>query len=238
MSYGTAASASTVANVTLIGQGAPARVISPSAQNAAVDDFWREIGFNDASWTATTTGVGFDRDSSPNNALDSYIGTELTTAQMPSSTTRTSAYVRVPFTVTDKDQLTSLSLDLRYDDGFIAYLNGREIVRRFFQEDDARPQPQWDSRERQPSRFRGDRAGHVRSHAVPGLARKRQQRAGVSRREQHVAKHRFPDRSDSARAGDRHDDGLHAGPHTRRQQRLGHVGIRRRYEVFRRSRVL
>jgi hypothetical protein len=146
VSYGTAASSSAVANVTLIGQDAPARVISPSAQNAAVDDLWREIGFNDSSWIATTTGVGFDRDSSPNNALDPYIGTELTTGQMPSSSTRTSAYVRVPFTVTDKDQLTSLTLDLRYDDGFIAYLNGREIARRFFQEDDARPQPQWDSR--------------------------------------------------------------------------------------------
>ena len=146
VSYGAAASSSTVASLILIGQGAPARVISPSAQNASLDDFWREISFNDSSWIATTTGVGFDRDSSPNNALDSYIGTELTTDQMPSSSTRTSAYVRVPFTVTDKDQLTSLSLDLRYDDGFIAYLNGREIARRFFQEDDARPQPQWDSR--------------------------------------------------------------------------------------------
>jgi hypothetical protein len=146
VSYGTAASASTVASVTLIDEGAPARVISPSAQNAAVDDFWRDVGFNDSTWIATSTGVGFDRDSSPNNTLDPYIGTELTTGQMPSSSTRTSAYVRVPFTVTDKDQLTSLSLDLRYDDGFIAYLNGREIARRFFQEDDARPQPQWDSR--------------------------------------------------------------------------------------------
>jgi hypothetical protein len=146
VSYGTAVGSSTAAGVTLIGHGGPARVISPLAQNAAVDDFWREIGFNDSSWIATTTGVGFDRDSSPNNVLDPYIGTELTTGQMPSSSTRTSAYVRVPFTVTDKDQLTSLSLDLRYDDGFIAYLNGREVARRFFQEDDARPQPQWDSR--------------------------------------------------------------------------------------------
>jgi hypothetical protein len=146
VSYGTAASSSSVASLELIGQGAPARVISPSAQNAALDDAWRDIGFNASSWIATTTGVGFDRDSSPNNILDPYIGAELTTAQMPSSSARTSAYVRVPFAVADKDQLTSLSLDLRYDDGFIAYLNGREIARRFFQEDDARPQPQWDSR--------------------------------------------------------------------------------------------
>lgn len=146
VSYGIGVSASPTINVDLVPDNAPAWVISPSAQNAAVDDFWREIGFNHSEWFATTTGVGYDRDSAPNNVLDPYIGTELTTGQMPSSSTRTSAYVRVPFTVTDKDQLTSLALDLRYDDGFIAYLNGKEVARRFFQEDDSRPQPQWDSR--------------------------------------------------------------------------------------------
>ena len=45
----------------------------------------------------------------------------------------------------DKDQLTSLALDLRFDDGFIAYLNGREVARANFAEDFVRPQPQWDS---------------------------------------------------------------------------------------------
>jgi hypothetical protein len=55
------------------------------------------------------------------------------------------AYVRFSFDVADKDQLTALQLDLRFDDGFIAYLNGREVARANFAEDFIRPQPQWDS---------------------------------------------------------------------------------------------
>ena len=45
----------------------------------------------------------------------------------------------------DKDQLTSLLLDLRFDDGFIAYLNGREVRAREFCRGLRRPQPQWNS---------------------------------------------------------------------------------------------
>ena len=40
------------------------------------------------------------------------------------------AYLRLPFTLADKSQLTSLELSMRYDDGFVAYLNGVEVVRR------------------------------------------------------------------------------------------------------------
>ena len=124
--------------------------------------------------------------------LDPYIGTELTTGQMPSSTTRTSAYVRVPFTVTDKDQLTSLALDLRYDDGFIAYLNGRKS-------------PGGSSRRTMPGRSRSGTRGPtaivpMRTVIVPvtfdltpylDLLVNGSKRAGVSRGEQHVAKHRL-----------------------------------------------
>ncbi len=41
----------------------------------------------------------------------------------------TSAYVRVPFVVNDVDQIDSLLLTMRYDDGFAAYINGAEIAR-------------------------------------------------------------------------------------------------------------
>jgi len=41
-----------------------------------------------------------------------------------------SAYVRIPFNVTDPATFESLSLKMRYDDGFIAYLNGVEVARR------------------------------------------------------------------------------------------------------------
>ena len=86
------------------------------------------------------------------------------------------AYVRFPFNVTDKDQLTSLQLDLRFDDGFIAYLNGREVRRVNFAEDFVYTQPQWNSyagnqttqlhRGCRESHRRVGRCGHVRSDAV------------------------------------------------------------------------
>lgn len=40
------------------------------------------------------------------------------------------AYVRVPFTVTNASSFDSLRLRMRYDDGFVAYINGIEVARR------------------------------------------------------------------------------------------------------------
>ena len=37
----------------------------------------------------------------------------------------TSAYIRIPFDVADPTGLIGLTLDMKYDDGFIAYLNGQ-----------------------------------------------------------------------------------------------------------------
>ena len=38
-----------------------------------------------------------------------------------------SAYLRIPFTVADVGALDELTLDVKYDDGFVAYINGREL---------------------------------------------------------------------------------------------------------------
>jgi len=51
-----------------------------------------------------------------------------------------SAFVRAPFVVTDPGTLTSLALRVRYDDGFVAYLNGTEVARR-----NAPASPAWNS---------------------------------------------------------------------------------------------
>jgi hypothetical protein len=42
---------------------------------------------------------------------------------------RSSAYLRIPFTVNDINALESLSLSMRYNDGFVAYLNGTCVGR-------------------------------------------------------------------------------------------------------------
>lgn len=42
---------------------------------------------------------------------------------------RCSAYVRLPFVVPDPQQVGPLTLRMRYDDGFVAFLNGTEVAR-------------------------------------------------------------------------------------------------------------
>ncbi len=54
----------------------------------------------------------------------------------------TSCYVRIPFTVDAATLagMSGLTLKVRYDDGFVAYLNGQEVARRVFT-----GTPAWDS---------------------------------------------------------------------------------------------
>src|SRR5262245_39900925 len=51
-----------------------------------------------------------------------------------------SAYLRLPFTVADPAAFSSLTLRVKYDDGFVAYLNGAEVARR-----NAPTTPTWNS---------------------------------------------------------------------------------------------
>lgn len=147
ISFGVGTNPGSIAPETLVGAASPVRVISPTAENAAVDDQWREIRFDDSSWLSGMRSIGFDRDGT--NDFGPFIGRTLTTGEMPSSgSPRYTAYVRYNFNVADKAQLTSLDLNLRFDDGFIAYLNGHEVARANFGEDFVYPQPEWDSRSR------------------------------------------------------------------------------------------
>ena len=50
-----------------------------------------------------------------------------------------SCYIRIPFTLANAD-FSNLLLRVRYDDGFIAYLNGAEVARRNFT-----GEPRWNS---------------------------------------------------------------------------------------------
>ena len=54
--------------------------------------------------------------------------------------TNASLYARIPFTVADPAALTSLTLRMKYDDGYVAYLDGAEVARQ-----NAAGPPQWDS---------------------------------------------------------------------------------------------
>jgi len=62
--------------------------------------------------------------------LNGYRAHIRTDVQTPMKDLSPAAYWRLPFTVASPAALTDLSLRLRYDDGFVAYLNGTEVARR------------------------------------------------------------------------------------------------------------
>ncbi len=60
-------------------------------------------------------------------SLRSLIATDVQTQMLNRAS---SAYVRIPFALTNPAVFTTLTLRMKYDDGFVAYLNGQEIARR------------------------------------------------------------------------------------------------------------
>ncbi len=75
---------------------------------------------------------GLEVRSSPTDAgslggFEEIIGTDIETAMLGVSA---SAYVRIPFTVSDPAAYDTLFIRAKYEDGFIAYLNGVEVASR------------------------------------------------------------------------------------------------------------
>ena len=117
-----------ISNVTLVAESAAKRVLVPSR---SIDNNWKGGGsFNDSAWISTSGspgGVGYERSSGYQN----YISLSLE-AQMYN--VNNTCYIRIPFTVDSAHAagFNFMRLDIRYDDGFVAYLNGTEVARRNF----------------------------------------------------------------------------------------------------------
>jgi hypothetical protein len=82
--------------------------------------------FDDSSWLTVSSdpnGIGYDRG---DGAYDPAIGLNVESALYEESTT---LFARAAFEVPDASQADMLTLHVRYDDGFIAWLNGQEIAR-------------------------------------------------------------------------------------------------------------
>jgi len=108
----------------LVIESADKRAIVPAGP---VDDEWKGGGdFDDSAWfdiTGEPGGVGFER----TIGFEEYISLDLQNQMYARNAT---CYIRIPFTV-DADY-TTLMLKVRYDDGFVAYINGVEVARRNF----------------------------------------------------------------------------------------------------------
>ena len=61
----------------------------------------------------------------PQISYTNYISTDVKAQMYGSNAT---AYVRIPFNVTDPSTIANLQLLMRYDDGFVAFLNGHQIA--------------------------------------------------------------------------------------------------------------
>ncbi|NLH43507.1 MAG: hypothetical protein GX448_16825 [Planctomycetes bacterium] len=116
ISYGLGgAAALSQTETTLVAQGAAAKALIPT--DAALGLTWTQGGFDDSSWQAGTTGVGYD--------YAGYTGLDVAAMQGRNQT----AYVRVSFVVSQTKSIDKLLLRMRYEDGFVAWLNGREVAR-------------------------------------------------------------------------------------------------------------
>jgi len=117
----------------LVPENADKRALVPTGN---IGENWKSSGdFDDSAWLScngSPGGVGFERTS----GYQDFITLDLIEQMYARNAT---CYVRIPFSI-DADY-TSLMLNVRYDDGFAAYINGVIVAGRNF---DGRPS--WDSR--------------------------------------------------------------------------------------------
>ena len=95
---------------TLITQGDSLSYLIPGSN---IPDDWKFTGFDDSGWDVGASGFGYGDDD------------DLT--ELPTGTV--SVFVRKEFTIEEIDVIRELILDIDYDDGFVAYINGYEIAR-------------------------------------------------------------------------------------------------------------
>ena len=89
---------------------------------------WQLLGFNDISWSTGTSGLGFE---SNNGTLLAELSTNIKSQMQPSAngSNNASCYFRYEFDFDNAANVNSLLMEIKYDDAFVAYLNGTEVAR-------------------------------------------------------------------------------------------------------------
>ncbi|NLH16255.1 MAG: hypothetical protein GX455_06730, partial [Phycisphaerae bacterium] len=129
------------ATVTLVAESAPKKVLVPTTD---IGTTWRggNEPFADSGWTAGTPiipgktgGIGYDTTGN----YEPYISYNIQSLMLNKNG---SAYFRIPFTVsaTDLSKFQTLQMRIRYDDGYVAYINGTQVSKA-----NAPTTPMWNS---------------------------------------------------------------------------------------------
>ena len=114
------------------GPAAGATALVPTAGNGGnslTEAEWTNVAPppNAASWIPGTIGVGYEASPNSGTSYATLLGLELRSRMQNRSTT---AYIRIPFSADRKalESARALFLELKYDDGFVAYLNGVRVA--------------------------------------------------------------------------------------------------------------
>jgi hypothetical protein len=104
-----------------------------------ISDNWKGGGlFDDSAWTVSVGGpggVGYERGSGYEHLISLNVANQMVRRNA-------TCYMRIPFTLDDSHgNFDSITLNVRYDDGFVTYINGVEVARRNFT-----GTPEWDSK--------------------------------------------------------------------------------------------
>jgi hypothetical protein len=118
-------------DVTLAAENATKRVIVPAFEGHIGQTWNSDPNFDDSGWNdgvfipAKTGGVGYDY---TQTSYDPYISYDVEAAIYNKNDT---CYIRIPFTISDSpSDFTKMVIRVRYDDGFIAYINGQKVAER------------------------------------------------------------------------------------------------------------
>lgn len=114
ISYGLSDKAGLSIDTVLVPEYAPAKALVPG--DGTLGASWTQVQFDDSSWKSGATGVGYD------TAKDYDYLINLNVIEMRGNTE--TVYIRVPFTITELEDFDTLTLYVKRDDGFAAYLNG------------------------------------------------------------------------------------------------------------------
>jgi hypothetical protein len=113
---------------TLISEAVPVVVWVPDSDAAGPAEQWGAIAdpANIANWTSGQGGVGYEKGDGP------FVELATTNVQEMMIGNNASIYIRTEFEIASQEELeqaSALMLRMRYDDGFVAYINGEEVAR-------------------------------------------------------------------------------------------------------------
>lgn len=104
--------------VTFLTEGANARWFVPGGPEPVVED-WTSLDYVDDDWASGKTGIGYQ--------YDELVGDGSETREAMQGV-NASIYVRIPFEISSPAAVVALTLRMKYEDGFVAFLNGEPVA--------------------------------------------------------------------------------------------------------------